>query len=307
MFRAWTICIVATVILSALITPIVYSIGYDLFTSQRWPYSRIFDRVILLILIIMFVIYRRQIGFDRAVQLLKWSSFKSALGLVAIGISVTVVTGVVALVFAVGDGNLVWRVMSWNSIAWRFIEVIPAALIISVLEEVIFRGLIFAKLRMLLGFLPAVLLSSALYASVHFLRPVKGYVFEEYSVFLGFHYLGKLFGYFLLPDLWWGWFGVFLAGCSLCVVFHRYGLIWLCIGLHAGWVIAVKVSGRITEIAAGVILPPGVERRYYMAGEWEMWLAILSVPLVLELLRRMRIINLPVRQAAIGDAPHRAQ
>ncbi len=107
---------------------------------------------------------------------------------------------------------------------WRtLIGFVPAALLVSVLEELVFRGILLQHLQRASTPMIGMLLSSALYAVVH----VKHAPFAM--------------GTFL--DL----VGLFLLGCVLAMTYAKTGQLYLAIGLHASLAYGVRVDKLFIE------------------------------------------------------------
>ena len=115
-------------------------------------------------------------------------------------------------------------------------------------EETFFRGALFAAIERESGIKLAIILTSGLYAVLHFLGSkleippeattwtsgfvVYGHLFDKYS-----HPLGLLDSLLSLVAV--GWF--------LAMVRTRTGAIAACIGLHAGWVTVITVVRSATD------------------------------------------------------------
>ena len=123
-----------------------------------------------------------------------------------------------------------------------------AAILVSFFEELLFRGALFGSLRQRRSFLSAALLSSALYALLHFLeRPEHvGRVHWD----SGLAVLGQMLGGFRnFQEMIPAFFNLTLVGCLLALVFDRTGSILLSIGLHAGFVFWLKTLNFVTDPA----------------------------------------------------------
>jgi uncharacterized protein len=98
--------------------------------------------------------------------------------------------------------------------ALSFDDWLNSFLLVGILEEIPFRGLVFQRLQSLLGFWKATLVSSLLFAMVHV--PL---------------WLSR--GEVLLPNDLPSLFTVFLVGVGLCYLFKRTGSLWSCILVHS--------------------------------------------------------------------------
>lgn len=121
---------------------------------------------------------------------------------------------------------------------------------VGVAEEVIFRGFFFYAAWRVLAPGRGVLLAvagSAVFATVHFFIEVRGVVAEP-GWESGWVLWGELVKLMLTPEgLARRWLALFLAGVLLCAVVARQGHVWGAVGLHAGWVFALKSAHRLSR------------------------------------------------------------
>jgi len=120
-----------------------------------------------------------------------------------------------------------------------------AAVFASVIEELVFRGVLFGGLRKKLVFGSAAFLSSAVYALVHFFeRPANPVQIDWMSGFLVFGQMLSGFVHFekLVP----GFLNLTLLGCILALAYERSKALYFSIGLHAGLIFWVKSYDFIT-------------------------------------------------------------
>jgi membrane protease YdiL (CAAX protease family) len=124
------------------------------------------------------------------------------------------------------------------------------ALMVAVLEEILFRGAIFGALKKIFHWKFALALSSVLYAIVHFIGSATST--EPVTWMSGLELLPRMLHGFvdahaLLP----GFFNLTLAGVLLGLAYQRTGNLYFSIGLHAGWIFWLKSYGLITHPVAG--------------------------------------------------------
>jgi len=121
-----------------------------------------------------------------------------------------------------------------------------AAIAVALIEEALFRGALFSSLRQLYRFWPAALVSSAVYALVHFFKhPDNPDSIEWYS---GLVMLGRmLHGFIEWNALVPGFINLALIGLILALAVERTGSLLFSIGLHASLVFWVKTSGFMTK------------------------------------------------------------
>jgi uncharacterized protein len=131
---------------------------------------------------------------------------------------------------------------------------------VSVVEEIVFRGLLFGGLRQALPWPAALTLSSLFYSLVHFFaRPASP---AEVDWMSGLTTLGEMLqGWFdgrnLLPTA----ASLFLTGLVFGFAYHRTGSLAFPIGLHAGWVVGLKLYAYLTCAA------PVADSRFWGSGK----------------------------------------
>jgi len=123
-----------------------------------------------------------------------------------------------------------------------------SATVTSLLEEILFRGAILGIF--LRAFKPrtAILLLSLLFASVHFLQPPSGTTLTSPgSPGSGFELLGLIGSRFLQPQpMLFEFTTLLIVGLILGHARFATASLWLPIGLHAGWIFALKVFKKIS-------------------------------------------------------------
>ncbi|HEV8543122.1 MAG TPA: CPBP family glutamic-type intramembrane protease [Verrucomicrobiae bacterium] len=125
-----------------------------------------------------------------------------------------------------------------------------AAAVVAIIEEILFRGALFGALRRDHGFRTAALVSSSIYAVLHFFeQPPDPAQIHWYS---GLVVLGQMLrGFTELQTLIPGFFNLLLIGLLLCLAYERTGALLFSIGLHAGFVFWVKLFGFMTLDISG--------------------------------------------------------
>ncbi len=117
--------------------------------------------------------------------------------------------------------------------------------LIGLIEETFFRGAMYQAIRRNGSVYSAIIFTSLLYAAVHFIDPVR--LTGNVDWLSGLHILRGSFGQ--LGE--WATFDSFLAlvavGTFLGMVRERTGNIAYCIGLHAGWVVIIKLTKQFTN------------------------------------------------------------
>ncbi|HKL20254.1 MAG TPA: CPBP family intramembrane glutamic endopeptidase [Tichowtungia sp.] len=219
------------------------------------PYRRVNDRCVLIAVLILLVpAYRMSglkgradFGIPKRNDWLRLFGF--GLIVAAASMLVTYLIGLFAGVYGPAelDGGL----------AGDLVKIIIGALLIGIIEEILFRGYILTALRRSLGPVAAVLLSSALFAVVHFIKPAEPATVGWTS---GFQLFGNLFA--KAGDTFWPEVcTLFCMGTVLATLSHWTRSVYLAIGLHAGWVWIMMLFRLFTENQGRLVW-------LYGPGEW---------------------------------------
>jgi membrane protease YdiL (CAAX protease family) len=140
-----------------------------------------------------------------------------------------------------------------RSLPWVWSAVgsaLATAVVVACLEELLFRGAIFGSLRRAQPWPAALLLSSAIYALVHFFeRPPEP---AQITWASGLVVLAQMcHGFIELDRLVPGFFTLTLAGLILGLAYQRTGTLYCSIGLHAGWIFWLKLYRGLTTEQPG--------------------------------------------------------
>jgi len=120
------------------------------------------------------------------------------------------------------------------------------ALIISLIEEPLFRGILLAGLSKKLPVIAAILISSTYYAALHFLSSKTDIPVQDINLFSGFKLLGEAIGNLLNPNILSAFFALLLVGVFLAVLRTQVkASLGLCIGCHTCWVWQIKISKKL--------------------------------------------------------------
>ncbi|MDD2709610.1 MAG: CPBP family intramembrane metalloprotease [Verrucomicrobiae bacterium] len=130
----------------------------------------------------------------------------------------------------------------------RFIPILATAIGVATAEELFFRGYFLSLCKQRMRFARAVLINVAFFALIHSIRPIKGHILETVDGTSGFRVLGLLLVPFTHPEQMIGGVLVLAAvAVILCWSVQRTGNVYLAIGLHAGWIIALKENFSLTQ------------------------------------------------------------
>jgi len=240
----------------------------------RMPFARYVNRALMLTALIALPWYVRAAGIrgwrDAGVPPggIRWKRFGAsfALGFVSLA--------AVCLVALAAGGREV-RPRTPGELAGQFLGVLATALIVAVIEELLFRGAIFGGLRRAMRWPWALALSSAVYAIVHFMgRPDNPARVEWLS---GLRVLPTMLaGMAELHTLVPAFLSLMLAGVILGLAYQWTGDLSASIGIHAGWIFWLKFYGFAAAAAEGAD-PWFWGTRRLVDG----WLAFLALAVVL--------------------------
>ena len=126
-------------------------------------------------------------------------------------------------------------------------EVVPTAVVVSLIEEALFRGLFLGVLLRALRPWTANVVSAAIFSIVHFLK-APDQTTTSVHWFSGFVSLAHSLDQFSQPMLVLaGFTTLFVIGVALAHGRLRTQSLWLPIGLHAGWIFASEAFSKIAR------------------------------------------------------------
>ena len=135
---------------------------------------------------------------------------------------------------------------SFGILAKHFGNAIGAAILVSLLEEAVFRGVVFGVLRKAGSFALAVGLSSGIYALVHFFERSRHEGDVVWSSGLAL-FPKMLRGFAEWDMIVPGFFSLTVAGVILAVAVRSTGNLFFSIGVHAGWIFWLKTFKFFTH------------------------------------------------------------
>jgi CAAX protease family protein len=209
--------------------------------SERVPFSRIFNRAFMIVGIVAGILARRYIIPDY-VKTLLLVGIKRGWRNLLIGwlLAVGSMALLVVLMTAADIFTPFFRLSLAESLS-RCAGGFFAGAFAAFFEELFFRGILFLGLRQQSGSLRAYVLANLFYSVLHFVKPGESYFLNGLEPLAGFRHLAGTFEPFLEPlEIAPGVFGLFLIGIVLSYAIVRTGSLYLSIGLHAGWVFALK-------------------------------------------------------------------
>jgi membrane protease YdiL (CAAX protease family) len=230
--------LVAVVLLAALLSPPLYAGLQGVFAGV--PFHRFFNRVVLVAALALLWPALRWMNIRHVAELGLAKNSRAGHDLVA-GLALALLP--LAVLAAVYFGFDIYRVK--KEIPWaNLLKIAATVAFVPVVEEALFRGLLLGISVRSLGRGGGVVLVSAVFAVVHFIRQHG----EAAGVhwWSGFALLGSVFpGADDLPETLAGGANLFVIGVILAVAALRTRSLWLPIGLHAGWILGQQTINLI--------------------------------------------------------------
>jgi membrane protease YdiL (CAAX protease family) len=232
-----TIALLLAAAAAALIAPFAASAlaaaGY------RFPFPRIFDRVVMATMAAMMALWGRQL---RVAPLLRrgFADPPGNLGNAMRGLAVA--AAVIAILLALGAVFGGRDAMRAGQALARAPKYAAGAILIAIIEEGFFRAFVLGGMLEDFGHYGALTISSAVYALAHLVRsPARFYLAGFYPT-AGLHNLGASLAQLAHPaGALPAFVGLFLLGVALGEAFLLTGSVYFSAGLHAGLVIGVKL------------------------------------------------------------------
>ena len=224
----------------------------SIFTS---PFRRVNDRVVLICVLGLLAPACRMSGLRGRVDfgIPKRSDWARLFG-----VGLLVAAASMLFVYMIGLFAGVYGPAQVGGVVGELLKIIIGMLLIGVIEEILFRGYILNALRKSLGPVAAVLLSSALFAVVHFITPAEPEITDRW--YSGFLLFSNLFAN--ASDTFWPEVcTLFCMGTVLATLSYWTRSVYITIGLHAGWVWIMMLFRLFTENQGRLVW-------LYGPGEW---------------------------------------
>ena len=260
--KSFLLTIFAVLAVSALLAPwvkrlLVYGAEHFEFFEKLAEYElhRILSRIIMVNIFLSLIIFRKKLLANTGVFRVlkpqkgdgKWFLTGLVFGIVTLSLQVFF-----AVVFQ-GREFFTYKLI-FSKMVVKSIECLLSACLIGLMEEFLFRGVLFKYLWRKRSFVMAILISSLVYSCAHFFRPKDITGVDELSPFAGFIVIFKMMSPFLSPDFLFESVGLFLVGACLAAGYYYSKSLYFPIAVHAGWVFVIKMDGMmITRTTADKI------------------------------------------------------
>lgn len=242
--------------------------------AARMPFARYVNRGLLVVALLGLPLFVRGAGVRRWSDVgippgfIRWRRFGGAFALGFFSLAM-----VCAITLAAG-GRLV-KPRTPGELAGQLLGVLLTALVVAVMEELLFRGAMFGTLRRAMRWPAALAASSAVYAITHFMH--RGQTPPTVDWLSGLRVLptmlaGMTDARTLLP----AFLSLALAGVILGLAYQWTGDLSASIGIHAGWIFWLKFYGFATRRA------PDADAWFWGTGKLvDGWLAFVALVVVL--------------------------
>ncbi len=269
--RKLLLYLVASVVLGALLAPLIFKIGHPLADRGIFPsvtgqgFHRYFTRIVEIVALLLLWPLARSLKVKSLAELgLRWDTrWASRL---AFGFFAAVALMAVMSLGVSAFGGVILHPPGER----RFDEigkVIFTAACVGFIEECIFRGAFLGLLQRSMSRFGALVASSLFFAVLHFLQPLKSEIAPaDVQWSSGLALIPSIFSQWNQPVMVAASFTTLVAvGWVLGWVTQRTHSLWLGIGLHAGWVFCVQGLAKFAAFAPGMLPWIGADIRIGLA------------------------------------------
>jgi len=241
------IFVLLVLLLTALLSPWVVALWNWIidvnpgWQEYRYSFSRIFNRLFMILGITLFFLCRPLLKIESPAQL-GLVAFRQGYRNLLKGFFLSVLS-LIALILVMSFCGVFtpYLRLSLSVALERSVKAFLGALASGFLEEIFFRGMIFKGLMEDWKPGAAFVAANLFYSAIHFVKPGEDLSLSSVGPWSGLVYLGQSFQPFLNPAILLpGLLGLFLIGLVLSYAFLRTGSLYLSIGLHAGWIFGLK-------------------------------------------------------------------
>lgn len=221
------------------------------YKQGSYDFGKVVRRIVLVMAILIIYLYRKPLMINSLATVgirhtQRWLEHLQMGFFLSTGIFVLYT----AFLFVNGTKTLQIDVKSIGDLISHLFKFLLLAFIVSLIEEVFFRGFIFQSFLRDMRVVPAICASSLFYSLLHFFK-VKIPVDPGFQPFIGFVVTYKSFANIfvkfthIVPEMT----GLFLVGVVLSYACMRTNSLYFSIGLHAGWIFIIKANSLFFEQA----------------------------------------------------------
>ena len=215
------------------------------FLNEHDDFHRYFNRCLLALALLGLGLLCRfsgiksasEIGWAKPRENVSWAGKGLLLGLASL-------TAIALLPLLVGAREIL-PAQEFSSWINHLKNALLAAVLVALIEETLFRGVLFGLLRRDVNWRWAALVGSLFFAAIHFLDQKPQ--LETITWTSGFSALPAMVHEFPDDPYWPAKFiNLTLAGMVLCSLWQRTDSLLCSIGVHAGWIFCLKTNGFLT-------------------------------------------------------------
>jgi membrane protease YdiL (CAAX protease family) len=214
--------------------------------------DRVFNRLAMVIAALGFWPFLKLLGINNRYALGYTLDRRQFLQTFSSGlfIGLMIMSGHAILLMLFGARMPVAGDIHFNDLLYALLSGLLSGILVAFIEESFFRGAMHYGMRRRSTLLTASIATALLYATVHFIHapvPAEGTITGWQS---GWEMLAAMFhSYENFAGIADSYTALFAAGLFLSLVRERTGNIALCIGIHAGWVLSIKLVREVTDAA----------------------------------------------------------
>lgn len=251
-YQRLLLIVLVSLIASCLITPVVFfllqcmrGISEGMSGALDYPFDRVMRRVVLIVTLLILYRERRKLEIRSlaSMGLARGPRWKSLLirGWI---LGVFSLTLMLLIMLASGSRRGLLDFSGPWDLTFLIVKYFLTGVVVALIEEVFFRGFILQSLLKDIRRGYAVFWTSLFFAIVHFFNAADMPQSAGFAPLQGFKALIYFFQPLLTPIDWIpGFVGLFLVGIVLASACLRTRSLYMAIGLHAGWVFAIKGEG----------------------------------------------------------------
>jgi len=157
----------------------------------------------------------------------------------------------IMLILYMLDINIIDHSREWTAskVLIRILLTLLVAVLVSLGEEPLFSGILFAGLKRKMAIGLAVFISASYYAAFHFVKTKNDLDYEEITIGSGFELMIEAFANVLNPEITSAFIALFVVGSFLLVIRSQFKeSLGICIGCHAAWVWQIKMGTDFFDI-----------------------------------------------------------
>jgi membrane protease YdiL (CAAX protease family) len=276
----------ATLCVAALIGATLAFPAFELLQrlGAPWPFHRIANRVTLLVLVLLLVLFCRRLRLTTRTDLGFGLPVRRLLRVALLFGLIGVVTAALGATFLLGAHLRAWTdpAQLTHPAVWArwLLAGLASGIAVALIEETVMRGALHTAIERESGPMAAALLTAALFALLHFYARTR-IAPEEVGPGSGFLLLATFFSPWGEPqrvaDAVLGWLAI---GLVLSLTRIWTGNIAAALGLHAGWVLVLRVLQLGTGSVTGSAYAGWVGRYDGLLGYWLLpWSALVLLGL----------------------------